>query len=651
MNARWRIWLAALSLAAGLWFPAAAAAKEEWLPVDPADLALKDNPKSPGASAMVLYREVIQNDADEFETVYLRIKVFTEEGQKWGSGTTVAYDREHQRVTDLKGRTIHPDGSIAPFNGQVYEEVLSRTRATQKVIKRFALPDVTPGSIVEYKYTLRWTGWLATARWIVPIEQLYQRQVHFEFTPAVRTGLACEWITFGLPNGQGPVQKPGGGKSYVMDIEDVPAFEKEPFMPPAQELQARVLFFYSRRDFSSPDEYWKKEGKSWGERAEFFMGKRSAAEHEAGAVLAPGQTDEQKLRALYARVQGLRNLSFEPHKVEQEAKRELPFNENVEDVLKHGYGHHGELNRTFVALTRAAGFDATLVKVTDRDEAGFHKEIPSPNQFTTEIARVRQNGKDLFLDPGTLYCPFGVLPWEETAVTGFVLDKDPPVFITTPQPQPESARLARKATLTLDANGAVKGTLEAVFSGQEALLQRLHARNMDEEGRRKHLEDLVRGWLPSSSTVHLENAPDWTSSEAPLRAAFRVEIPDYGTATGHRLMLPATLFAGAHRNPFPHARRVHPIYFHYPYVRTDEVTISLPEGVQVESLPKPQSMKNAVAELTTQAATEQGAVHFTRQFLLIGGLIETKYYAALQAYFEKIQVADNEQAVLSLAAK
>ena len=33
----------------------------DWLPISPDDLALKDNPKQPGADAMILYREVVIN--------------------------------------------------------------------------------------------------------------------------------------------------------------------------------------------------------------------------------------------------------------------------------------------------------------------------------------------------------------------------------------------------------------------------------------------------------------------------------------------------------------------------------------------------------------------------------------------------------------
>jgi hypothetical protein len=55
-------------------------AKDEWLPISPDDLALKDNPASPGANAMILYREDLINAKAAWDDEYMRIKIFTPEG-------------------------------------------------------------------------------------------------------------------------------------------------------------------------------------------------------------------------------------------------------------------------------------------------------------------------------------------------------------------------------------------------------------------------------------------------------------------------------------------------------------------------------------------------------------------------------------------
>ena len=82
---------------------------DDWLAIPPEDLALKDNPKQPGADAMILYRE-LDDDAsksaasgDTLEE-YVRIKIFTQEGVKEGH-IQVEFVREYQNVVYVTGRT------------------------------------------------------------------------------------------------------------------------------------------------------------------------------------------------------------------------------------------------------------------------------------------------------------------------------------------------------------------------------------------------------------------------------------------------------------------------------------------------------------------------------------------------------------------
>ena len=46
---------------------------------------MKEYPASPGASAIILYREMHTDDVKSFETHYQRIKIFSEEGKKYAN--------------------------------------------------------------------------------------------------------------------------------------------------------------------------------------------------------------------------------------------------------------------------------------------------------------------------------------------------------------------------------------------------------------------------------------------------------------------------------------------------------------------------------------------------------------------------------------
>jgi hypothetical protein len=89
-----------------LWYvatPRTAPAGDDWLPVPPADLALKDNPAQPGANAMILYRRSHVdaqrvNIDEDFDEEYLRIKVFTARGAKEESNIRIIFSKENSDI-------------------------------------------------------------------------------------------------------------------------------------------------------------------------------------------------------------------------------------------------------------------------------------------------------------------------------------------------------------------------------------------------------------------------------------------------------------------------------------------------------------------------------------------------------------------------
>src|SRR5579864_5460081 len=128
-------------------------AGDEWQPVSKEDLALKDNPASPGAHAMILYRESSVDTTEASVSEYVRIKIFTEEGKKFGDVEIPFIKREGGfDIHDVRARTIRPDGSIVNFDGKVFEKEVYKIGGVKELEKTFSLPEVQPGCIVEYKY-------------------------------------------------------------------------------------------------------------------------------------------------------------------------------------------------------------------------------------------------------------------------------------------------------------------------------------------------------------------------------------------------------------------------------------------------------------------------------------------------------------------
>jgi transglutaminase-like putative cysteine protease len=152
-----------------------------------------------------------------------------------------------------------------------------------------------------------------------------------------------------------------------MTAVDVPAFQTEDHMPPEHELRYRVNFVYSEDGFESdPDHFWKKYDKKQNEQTEKFMDRRNSMQEKVSQIILPA---DSKLRKIYARCQQVTNLSFE--RGDSVVRQKFKPNENVDDVWKNGVGTGRDINLLFLALTRAAGFEAYYVRLAGRSEYFF----------------------------------------------------------------------------------------------------------------------------------------------------------------------------------------------------------------------------------------------------------------------------------------
>ena len=189
---------------------------------------------------------------------------------------------------------------------------------------------------------------------------------------------------------------------------------------------------------------------------------------------AQGDSPEVKLQKIYARVQQIRNTSYEAGKTEQEQKRDKEKDpENVETIWKKQYGDGCELTWLFLALARAAGFEASGMWVSDRQNYFFSPSTMDDRRLDSNVVVVKLDGKDIFFDPGAAFTPFGMLPWTRPGSEGLKLDKDGGTWLQTTLPgQPRIRPSTRKAELKLSDTGDLEGKLTVTFTGLEASQRR-----------------------------------------------------------------------------------------------------------------------------------------------------------------------------------
>jgi hypothetical protein len=578
----------------------------------------------------------------------VRIKILTEEGRKYGD-IEIPFYKGSDDVVNIRARTVRADGSIADFDGKVFDKSIVKAKGFKYLAKTFTLPDVQVGSIIEYSYTdnLR-EYFLYDSHWILSNE-LFTRDAKFSLKPYVGSYETwnIRWTWQGLPPG---TAQPKQGPDNIVRLEahNIPAFPTEDYMPPPEELKSRVDFTYSREAFE-PDEtkFWTRVGKQLNDRLEAFIDKRKAMEQAVAQIVAPSDPPEVKLEKIYARVQQFRNTSYEVQKTEQEEKRakEKQAN-NVADIWKRGYGNGIELTWLYLALVRAAGFEAYGVWASDRRHYFFNPKLEDPSKLNANVVLVKLNGKDVYCDPGAAFTPFGLLTWPETGVQGLRLDKDGGGWVRTTLPDSAVSHIERKANLKLSDMGDLEGKLTVTFTGLEALRRRVEERNDDAADRKKFLEDEVKDYVPAACEVELVNTPEWSSSSSSLVAEFKLKIPGWIAGAGRRALFPVGLFSSSEKHLFDHANRTHPVYFEFPSGKVDDVTVELPPGWQVSSLPIAQDQNARVITYTLNVESNKGVLRLKRKLAVDVLLLETKYYSALRNFFQAVRTGDEEQIVL-----
>ena len=159
----------------------------QFQPPTPEELKMTADPKAPGAAAVYLNIEQVANDPMHYQSFYARIKVLSEKGKELAT-VEVPYLQRNFQITDIKARTIHADGTIIPLVGKPTDLLIAKkTTSTgdnmQVNQKVFTLPSVEVGSILEYRYEVRYDDdWYSSPHWEIQ-KPYFVHKAHYLFTP------------------------------------------------------------------------------------------------------------------------------------------------------------------------------------------------------------------------------------------------------------------------------------------------------------------------------------------------------------------------------------------------------------------------------------------------------------------------------------
>jgi hypothetical protein len=656
ISLRRNLLLASLSLIASV----PAFGWSNWIQPTPEQLKMTSDPAAPDAPAVYLFREEVVDDKLHYHRLYAQIKILNEKGKEEFSDIEMPYEAGVANVRAVEGRTIHPDGTVVPYTGKPFSKELVKAGDTRIMAKVFSLPDVQVGSILEYQYELQYDdNMVVPPEWIIQ-QPVFVHKAHYRFVPTLfdlgeisgkdefgKEKSATRLLYFPwLPPGDKVRENIDG--TFDLTVDNVPAIPDEEYSPPLKSYSYRLLFYYASSYTGA--EYWKGIGKEWSKSVDQFASPSDRIRAAVAGIVAPGDTDDQKLKKIYAGVMALDNTRFTREHSSVENKAAGLRVKTAADIWEQKRGTDDEIARLFISMARAAGLKAYAMAVTERNRNLLNTGYLSWGQLEDEIAIVQVGGKEVYFDPGQRYCEYGKLHWMHTELLGVRQNDGGVTLATTPaQIYPDNVS-TRIAELDLGSDGTLKGVVRITMKGAEALRWRQAALSSDEREVKRDFEGELQGRVPDGAHVTMDHFLNLTNGEEQLMAIVNVD-GTLGTQTGKRIMLPSGFFEAREKPLFPQQKRANAVDLLYPYVLNDQVKVKLAPGLAIESVPTNAKIPFGQSALYQAIYKNENASYVQVRQLAVGTPIyKPEDYPQLRDFFQKSGAQDQEQVILKRSA-
>jgi len=693
------------------------ASKAQFQPIPKEELSMTSDPGAPGAAAVYLYREETTDDPHAFRTVYARIKVLTEEGKSaavvhvefpktfvfnaqgnnssrigggLGGGSTqtsigpsnsahwsmpslahvgedAPWDTDSYQgkaeIGVIEGRVVHPDGTVVALTGKPSEllKAIKGPRGTETV---FTVPEVQVGSVIEYRYQIRYDRYLTAPNWQLQAPYFIHKE-HFVFKPSKQFDPSVQKsggisdnalkdphdniltdleLRPNLPSGKGVTKDALG--NYILDMSDVPALPAEPWAPPVNTSSYGVDFFYTY----TPDvkDYWQKQMSYWNKALNSYIEPTAALKNAVKETVGSSDSALEKAKKLYALTQRIENLDGSADGAPLSGSEFIPHGK-VETVLLNKKGSSNEIAFLYLALLRTAGIQAHPVRIASRSVRAFSAQYMDNIQLDSALVALNIGEKEIFVDPGTKMAPFGVLHWAHAGAGGVRLDSGNKVeTLVTPLQKNTDNSTLHVGSLNLTPQGGVSGTLKIAFIGQRAIELRQLSIKSGSDVAKQEVDQMIAALAPQGVQAKVDHVAYLDDPEKQLLAIVNVSGSFAKSADGH-LTVPRLFFEAQEKNPFPPDRvRELPIDMRYPAQEQEQITYVLPAGFTLKENPQDANFRweeNAAYQLRTKVAGDS----VTPARVLARGftLLDAKDYEQVRDFYQKVVAADQQQMVLT----
>jgi hypothetical protein len=626
---------------------------QEFGKVSKAELLKKNSEIDRSAEAEVLFESsetVIAIIGGHFEITvrnHTRIKIFNEKGLEEANIKINYIDKaQAEHIQKLEAQTYNLDEAgnikVAKLDKKnVFEKpVNNRIRETA-----FGFPEVKPGSVIEYRYTLK-RKILYVDEWAFQrhIPVLYssvtlQYPPEFKFTPVPR---AYQKIDNKFE------------KAAIYDIQsysmsNVPALKHEPFISSEEDYLQRIKF--SLHGYFS-DEVTIKLARTWPdvikellEDVDFGeqLKKNIPRTKDLDAQLSLKRSDYEKMVTIFEYVK--KNMVWD-------GKTSIWATSGVKNAWDKKTGNSGEINLILANLLKEAGLKANPILVSTRDNGRVLTTDPGIEQFNTVMAYVTIDSSVYTLDATDKRTPANLIPPSVVLSEGLIINNFDNATLSESDwgwkmLWNENKLYYKLVNISgiLGADGKIKGSA-FIINKDYARTEFLGKYNTDSNS----VAGAYKAMHSNISLNDIKSRNDEVDS-LPFEQTMAFEIP--AEENGDYRIININLFTGLQNNPFLAEDRSSDIFFGYNQKFLIRGGYTIPADYVVEELPKNVRMVTPdksvdltrIMQKANNVVTYSITLDFKKPFYLI------EEYKDFAEFYKQLNTVLNEPIVVKKNAK
>lgn len=584
--------------------------------------------------------------------VSYRLKIYKKEGFDYATTEIVIYapdSGDDERVSSIKGYTFNlENGAIKKeklAKSSVFKEKLNKYRKVVKITS----PSIKEGSVIDLQYKI--FSPYATSlndlkfQYGIPVKELdysvsipeyYKFKLHskgyFSIIPqrTSKTGsIFYNKITFET-------------EVYNFKQKNIPALkDDEPYVSNINNYRGGMKFELSSTDFLRIGGDIKYYTTTWEDVAKQIynvssfgseLEKENYYKKDLDLILANISSPSQKMLAI---------LQFVKSKVAWNDYYGKYTSQGVRKAYKDGVGNVAEINLMLTSMLRYAGLNANPVLVSTKSHGVFL--FPTLDGFNYVISMIEFNdGSYALLDATEPYSTPNGLPTRTLNWNGRKVSKDGRSSWISLTP-PKKASVDKNVMVTINDDLSANGSFRIRYDHLNALNYRVEKSHIKNEVLQTNLEEKYK--------IEIEDFRISNKKELykPVTNSIKFSSEDLVEEINDKLYINPLLFFTKTVNPFKSEERNFPVDFVSPWKETNRITITLPEGYQVASLPEPLAigLPEDIGVFKFQVS-QQGNKIYTIAILQINkAVVSSPYYQYLKKFYADMIQKQSEKIVLA----